>query len=228
MLETYHPQVLSNLVIGGDGASWIKGGSLKFAGSTYQLDRFHLRRAMLRATGNMESAAKAYGLAAAGDPEGAIAVLDSVAKRVPKKEPELKKAANYIRSNTSGLIDYRRRIPNPNEKMRGLGAIESNIDKVLANRMKKRGMAWGLSGAHHMAKVIQMLANGEPSLSYQLKESQARIVKAVRRSISESLEADPASWLASRMPALIGPHQGRPWVKMLRNLAHTQTAGTQL
>jgi len=227
LLETYHPEVLSNLVIGGDGASWIKAGTSVFGDSTYQLDRFHLRRAMLRATGNMGSAAKAYALAAAGDTKGAIAVLDRVAAKEPKREPELKKAANYLKTNASGLVDYRHRIPNPNSDMRGLGAIESNIDKILANRMKKRGMAWGYSGAHHMAKVIQMLANGE-SPSYQLKESHKKIIKTVRRSISESLEESPATWLASRMPALIGPHQGRPWVKALRSLAHIQTVGTQL
>ena len=227
LLEVYHPSVLSHLVIGGDGASWIKDGAGVFAGSFYQLDRFHLRRAMLRATGNMTSASKAYSLAAVGDTKGAIAVLDSVAAKVPKKEPELKKAANYLKTNVTGLVDYRHRIPNSNEEMRGLGAIESNIDKVLANRMKKRGMAWGYSGAHHMAKVIQMLANGEAA-SYRLQEAPEKIAKPIRRSISESLEADPAAWLASRMPALVGPHQGRPWVKALRNLSGFTTAETRL
>lgn len=227
LLKTYSPEVLSHLVIGGDGASWIKAGASLFAGSYYQLDRFHLRRAMLRGTGNMTSAAKAFGLAANGDTKGAIAVLEGLAARAPKKEPELSKAANYLRSNTAGLVDYRRRIPNPNQEMRGLGAIESNIDKVLANRMKKRGMAWGYTGAHHMAKVIQMLANGE-SAGYRLHEIQEKITKPIRRSISASLEADPAAWLASRMPALAGPHQGRPWVKALRNLSHLRTAETQL
>lgn len=227
LLKTYRPEVLSRLVIGGDGASWIKAGASTFAGSFYQLDRFHLRRAMLRATGNMTSAGKAFSLAAAGNTKGAIAILDALATRSPKKEPELKKAANYLRSNASGLVDYRSRIPNPNKEMRGLGAIESNIDKVLANRMKKRGMAWGYSGAHHMAKVIQMLTNGESAI-YRLQDVQERIVQPIRRSISASLEADPAAWLSSRMPALIGPHQGRPWVKALRNLSRFTTAETQL
>lgn len=226
LLETYHPEVLTHLVVGGDGASWIKAGASAFAGSFYQLDRFHLRRAMLRATGNITSAAKAFDLAAGGDTLGAIAALDSVAAKAPQKEPELKKAANYIRSNAAGLVDYRLRIPDANKEMRGLGAIESNIDKVLANRMKKRGMAWGYSGAHHMAKVIQMLANGA-SVSNRLQEVQEKIAKPIRGSISKSLEADPAAWLASRMPALVGPHQGRPWVKALRNLSGFSTAGIQ-
>ena len=227
LLKTYHPEVLSCLVVGGDGASWIKTGASLFGGSYYQLDRFHLRRAMLRATGNMTSANKAYGLASAGDAKGAIAVLETLAAKAPEKEPELKKAVHYIRSNIAGLVDYRLRIPDPNKDMRGLGAIESNIDKVLANRMKKRGMAWAYSGAHHMAKVIQMLANGE-SVDYRPQEAQEKIVQPIRRSISMSLEADPAAWLASRMPALVGPHQGRPWARALRNLSRITTAGAQL
>jgi len=34
-----------------------------------------------------------------------------------------------------------------------MGAIEGNIDKILANRFKKRGMSWSLSGALNLAKV---------------------------------------------------------------------------
>jgi len=228
LLETYDPQVLSSLIIGGDGASWVKDGSQVFGGSLYQLDRFHLYRAMLRATGNMTNANRAFRLAASGDTRGAITVLDTEAAKTPKKQPELKKAANYLRSNAAGLVDYRSRISSASEDMRGLGAIESNIDKVLANRMKKRGMAWGYTGAHNMAKVIQMLANGESSPSCQLKESKERIAKTIRRRVNEALESDPAAWLTSRMPALIGPHQGRPWVKALRDISQLKTAKTRL
>ena len=41
--------------------------------------------------------------------------------------------------------------------------MESNGDKLTANRMKKRGMSWSISGAHRMAKVIQPERNGELS-----------------------------------------------------------------
>lgn len=228
ILETYHPGVLSSLVIGGDGASWVKAGTEVFAGSLYQIDRFHLRRSLLRATGHIGSAGKAYALASKGDTVGAISVLDGLAEKDPEREKELKKAAGYLLANASGLIDYRHRIKDANESMRGLGAIESNIDKILANRMKKRGMAWSRSGAHYMAKVIQMLVNNESTPSLEAKEPRDKIAKSISRRIIESLESDSAAWLASRMPALIGPHQNRPWVKALRNLAQLNTVETRL
>jgi len=40
-----------------------------------------------------------------------------------------------------------------------MGAIEGNIDKILANRFKKRGMSWSPSGALNLAKVGQLIIN---------------------------------------------------------------------
>ena len=40
-----------------------------------------------------------------------------------------------------------------------MGAIEGNIDKILANRFKKRGMSWSLSGALNLAKVGEKIIN---------------------------------------------------------------------
>ena len=42
-------------------------------------------------------------------------------------------------NNASGLRDYRLEVGY--EGLRGLGAIESNVDKLVASRMKKRGMS---------------------------------------------------------------------------------------
>jgi len=43
-----------------------------------------------------------------------------------------------------------------------LGAAEANIDKVIANRMSKRGMAWTIAGAYRMAKVLETTHNHVP------------------------------------------------------------------
>ena len=34
------------------------------------------------------------------------------------------------------------------------------------------------------------------------------------------LEEDPARWLRARIPVLAGPHADKPWVQVLRDLAH--------
>lgn len=40
-----------------------------------------------------------------------------------------------------------------------MGAIEGNIDKILANRSKKRGMSWSKAGALYLAKIGQKIIN---------------------------------------------------------------------
>lgn len=196
-------EVLSKLIVGGDGATWIKSGADAFHGSLYQLDRFHIHRALLRATGSIGSAAKAYKLAVTGDVLGANTVLESVAEKNPDKETEISKCINYLKSNAAGLIDYRDRIKNSSVDLRGLGSIESNIDKILANRLKKRGMAWSYGGVHHMAKVIQTTSNGDCLPIKKVTELPERIAKIVGRRIIKNIEADPSQWLEERMPALM-------------------------
>ena len=39
--------------------------------------------------------------------------------------------------------------------------MESNGDKLTANRMKNRGMSWTIRGTHRMAKLVQLSRNGE-------------------------------------------------------------------
>lgn len=217
LLCTYRPGVLSSLVIGGDGASWVRAGAHTFQGSLYQLDRFHLKRALLRASGNFRAAGRAYRAATSGDIASSLRLLEA-----HTTEEERAQVAGYLKENTSGLLDYRDRLGLSEQKdLRGLGAIESNIDKNLANRMKKRGMAWSKRGAHHMAKVIQLRINGEPFPTGRIDappEVRKRIAEALGRA-RQALPEDPGSWLAVRMPALTGPHQARPWVKMLRSLS---------
>ena len=45
--------------------------------------------------------------------------------------------------------------------LRGMGAIEGNVDKVIADRMKKRGMSWTRRGADRMARLISLREMGE-------------------------------------------------------------------
>ena len=61
-------------------------------------------------------------------------------------------------------IDWRFRIeclPFVSTDTRGLGSMESNEDKLFADRMKKRGLSWTKSGAKRMGKAIQLVVNGD-------------------------------------------------------------------
>ena len=79
--------------------------------------------------------------------------------------------------------------------LRGLGAIEGNVDKLIADRMKKRGMSLtkrGMSltkrGANRMARLINLRERGNLNtcVKYQNRTQHipSRESDAQRRSIS--------------------------------------------
>jgi hypothetical protein len=50
--------------------------------------------------------------------------------------------------------DYRLEVDG--DGLGGLEAIEGDVDKLVANGMKKRGMSWIISGAQGMARLISL------------------------------------------------------------------------
>jgi hypothetical protein len=60
--------------------------------------------------------------------------------------------------NSFGLRDYRLEVDG--DGLEGLGAIEGDVDKLVANRMKKRGMNWTIKGAQRMARLISLREMG--------------------------------------------------------------------
>ena len=106
-----------------------------------------------------------------------------------------------------------------------MGAIESYVDKVIANRMKKRGMSGTLAGADAMARLRALNANGElheyasRRIAWQVR-TDGKIVARVKERVLE----DPERWLRKAVPALYGPHADRPWVKAIRELLSTKEA----
>lgn len=65
----------------------------------------------------------------------------------------------YLRANRDALTDYRLQDGFRDPNQRGLGAAEGNVDKVMANRVSKRGMAWSVEGARRTAKVLEASHN---------------------------------------------------------------------
>ncbi len=146
-------------VIAGDGADWVKEGLGYFAQAVYQLCRFHLARRIRQC---LRGRALERVLAARRDPVRLLAeARDAVAGAV---DPEARQGAeellSYLLANREGLEDYRRRVNVQGVGLRGLGAIESNVDKVVSARMKKRGMSWTVEGARNMLAVLTLKANG--------------------------------------------------------------------
>jgi len=106
--------------------------------------------------------------------------------------------------------------------LRGLGAIESNVDKLIADRMKKRGMSWTRKGADRMARLISLREMGELDawIKYQSMPRLTPMKEGIMPDEGQYQGKDDGAWLNVRLPALYGPHSHRPWAQVLRALTH--------
>jgi hypothetical protein len=217
----YDPARIGRIIINGDGASWVREGR-EFMGGTYQLDRFHLRRALLRGLGGDVGWANAvYGRCIQGDHAAADALLaERQQQGNADQRLEVSRLRAYLLGNIQGLADYR--ISLGGEALRGMGAMEGNIDKLVATRMKRRGMSWTRRGADRMAKLLELCRDGRLRSCISLQKpacgkTTARPVTALPGK-RISLRAAPDT--AGNLPALTGPHQNRVWVQRLNKIAH--------
>ena len=125
--------------------------------------------------------------------------------------------------NCHGLRDYR--IEVDGDGLRGLGAIEGNVDKLIADRMKKRGMSWTRRGADRMARLISLREMGELNtwIKCSDKLQHTTVKKRIMPEESQYQGKDDDTWLNASLPALYGPYSNRPWTQILRALTHGGT-----
>jgi len=205
--------------LGGDGAHWVKQGLQYFPRACYRLDPFHLRRALREALSpSEETYAQVCRAIEAGDWAGVESALRQAlrGRRGPARE-RLLRLRGYLREHWDGIV--------ASGEAPRLGAIEAEVFHVLARRMKRHGARWSERGADHLARLLservdphwRAVLGGRPlQISPGVRQATRQAVQRVMR----QLEEDPARWLRARIPALTGPHATKPWVQVLRDLAH--------
>jgi hypothetical protein len=237
LARKYDLASIGRVIVGGDGAHWVKDGA-SILGGCYQLDRFHLRRELLRALhGDLEIANQVYRACVRGEAALADSLLAQVQIQASSTDaPEIARLRAYILDNAAGLGDYRLKLGDTDTTgLRGLGAMEGNVDKLAANRMKKRGMSWTKRGIRRMACLIRLQRSGEacywptkPTESRSTGKAPAGRPFGKLRAVSsvtacrrpDKKGSHYAMYLNMNMPALSGPHHNRPWAKTLRKLAY--------
>jgi len=218
LAKKYDLSRIGKVIVGGDGAGWVKEGA-GLLGGIYQLDKFHLKRAILRGLANDSLGAEVYQACVIGDIEEADKLLLGAQQKVDfDREDEVMKLRSYLVANCHGLKDYRLEIDSDN--LRGLGAIEGNVDKLVANRMKKRGMSWTIKGAQRMARLISLREMGQIHhwITHRDEPEDMRLSREESSNRKIKKRKDTGAWLKTEMPVLYGPHQNRYWVKALRAL----------
>ena len=221
LTKKYDLSRIGKVIVGGDGAFWVKRGAELFGG-LYELDRFHLKRALHRGLANDPLVAEIYESCIRGEIDEVDRLLtETQEKAAGDKAKEIMKLRGYLMDNCYGLRDYRLEVDG--DGLRGLGAIEGNVDKLIVDRMKKRGMSWSKRGADRMARLISLREMTE--LNAWIKCQGTPQYTPVKERIMPDRgqyrgKKDDGAWLKAEVPALYGPHSDHPWVQILRALMH--------
>jgi len=214
------------VVVGGDGAGWIKNNIRGYfgLGAIYQLCRYHLNREIKWGLGyDREVEKEVRRLVVREEIDRAIELIEKEVKKGRGEREKLRGLQFYIADNREGINGIKEL---KNRKVKGeirkTGAIEGNIDKVISNRFKKRGMSWSVRGAEGLLKVGTKILNGKWEEWWEKERGEKIEIKRekIKGLIPANLwEEDRDRKITEiRIPCLHGPHQDRPWVEVIRKL----------
>jgi hypothetical protein len=220
LAKKYDLSQVGQVIVGGDGAPWAREGA-ELLGGIFQLSRFHLRRALLRGLkGDVGLANQVYQACVTGN----VALADALLARVQstacgEDSKDIGRLRGYLIENACGLADYRLGVAG--DGLRGVGAIEGNVDKLIATRMKKRGMSWTKQGGNRMARLINLREMRQLHLWINRQSEVKNIPVPEKAALEEKRysKKESGAWLEASLPALFGPHANRSWARALRAIA---------
>lgn len=167
--DTYELAETEHIFILGDGASWIKAGAEYIPCSTYVLDGFHLRMAILRAAGDNEDNRQALAhVIWAGKRTEMNRLLQNFhadAKEEPRKET-IRSVYKYL-NNHWGAIQARWHY----QHLLVVCSAEGHVSHILSARLSSRPMAWSYYGANQMAHLRVHRANNVDLHKIYLEQS---------------------------------------------------------
>ena len=209
----YNFDTIKMAVVGGDGADWVQN-SFEFLGvpTVHLLDRFHVVRSLKRGYASVLNVSKiSKTLFTKGFDAIKSQLLAGMAKvGTPLQERQAETYA-YLDAHQDSLVNLDRRgLP---YSFSSLGVMEGNVDKLVRQRMRGRGLSWSLSGAQCMLAVLRH-KNLIQSRAFQyLPLAQPRqyfVNRPVRRSAPK--------WSATSyaIPAFSDTSASPPWVQLLK------------
>jgi hypothetical protein len=217
------------VIFGGDGASYITSGIKDyFVNAIYKLCDFHLKRNIKRCLPfrpNVQD--RINGLLKKDKIDKALSILERLAKATSSRKDKwsIRELYAYINQNKDGINPLNRiEDKSIRNKIKGTGAMESNIDKFVANRFKKRGMSWSEKGALSLLKVKETISNGEWD-SWWLRGRDQKIEirpEPLKALTAKNFWMQPKNTLPlveATIPALQGPDRNEPWAKVIRQLS---------
>jgi len=214
---------VKKVIFGGDGDSWVTSGIKDyFSSATYILCLYHLYKKFKESLGRRKEEQKVIkDLLLSNQIDKGLSVIDQLIRNSydQKEKDNLVKLYTYISRNRLGITNH---LKLKDKEMERAGAIESNINKVIASRFKKRGMSWSKRGALALLKIKETIINGEWDDWWGTERERNIKITEFKPPLSAShfkKETETSPLIEVTIPALSGPDQGKPWVGVLRKLA---------
>ena len=214
---------VKKVIFGGDGDSWVTSGIKDyFSSATYILCLYHLYKKFKESLGRRKEEQKVIkDLLLSNQIDKGLSVIDQLIRNSydQKEKDNLVKLYTYISRNRLGITNH---LKLKDKEMERAGAIESNINKVIASRFKKRGMSWSKRGALALLKIKETIINGEWDDWWGTERERNIKITEFKPPLSAShfkKETETSPLIEVSLPALSGPDQGKPWVGVLRKLA---------
>lgn len=153
----YKMEKIETIYLAGDGAGWILEGLNWLPNSKYVLDRYHLNKYVLKATGHMPKKRPQIWKALNDfNFDKTDKILKEIIKNTEKdtKKEAVKESRKYIIGNWGGIKIYKK-------DPYALGcSAEGHVSHVLSSRMSSRPLGWSEKGADQMARLRAFKYNG--------------------------------------------------------------------
>lgn len=214
--------------LGGDGDSWIREGKKEyFSSSKYLLCPFHLFRNLRRALpGKKKMQQRMTRLFESNKIEKVLSRLKRMIKMIRgrKLKKKIVEFYVYVKNNRQGIEESMRVRMDKNAE--SAGAVEPNIDKVIAHRFKGRGMSWSEQGAQSLLKIRQTIINGEwENWWYKERGKKIEIRSVFKKALTAgdmNKRREIAPFIEAELPCYRGPEQSKPWVGILHELCRAR------
>lgn len=153
--ENYDTDYLKFVYLAGDGAAWIKQGVHWLPKVKIVLDKYHLNKYIISATGNVpEMRTDIWRALYKKDLNQVKNAFDDIliCADSPQKLEQIKKTWQYIKGNWEGIMN------SYDSQYIGCSA-EGHVSHILSERLSSRPLGWSYVGVDDMAKLRAFRAN---------------------------------------------------------------------
>lgn len=185
--NNYDTDYLKTLYLAGDGASWIKQGEHWLPKTKVILDKYHLNKYVVAATGHIpEMRSNIWKALNTKDFKALQITIDEILTCVdsPQRAETVLKFKSYVKGNWQGIEN------SLDEESIGCSA-EGHISHILSDRLSSRPLGWCVTGVDDMAKLRAFRANGGmiyDVLKEQKKQTKQSGLKKITANVVKKIE----------------------------------------